>query len=116
MVALIHVSTRAMFFGAADSPCIALYAPRETARESCEQFPDGIKYIERNVYMDDLYVATDSVEKAQRILREMRRTLSRRGFNLTKWISNTSKFVETLEPGLSLDTSKVTWFTIEPND
>ena len=94
-------------FGTADSPCIASYAPRKSARDSCEQFPDVIKYIERNVYMDDLYVATDSVEKAQRILREMRATLSRGGFNLTKWNSNSSEFLETLEPGIKLDPSKV---------
>ena len=57
--------------------------------------------------MDDLYVATDSIEKAQRILREMRATLSRGGFNLTKWKSNSSEFLETLEPGKGLDPSKV---------
>ena len=57
--------------------------------------------------MDDLYVATDSVEKAQRILREMRATLSRGGFNLTKWNSNSSEFLETVDPGIRLDPSKV---------
>ena len=71
-------------FSATDSPCIASYALRKTARDNCEQFPDVIKYIERNVYMDDLYVATDSIERAQGILREMRAALSRGGFNLTK--------------------------------
>ena len=94
-------------FGATDSPCIASYALRKSARDSCEQFPDVIKYIERNVYMDDLYVATDSVEKAQRILRGMRATLSRGGFNLTKWNSNSSEFLETLELGIRLDPLKV---------
>ena len=33
-------------FGATDSPCIASYALRKTARDNCEQFPDVIKYIE----------------------------------------------------------------------
>ena len=64
-------------------------------------------YIKRNVYMDDLYVATDSMKKAQRILREMRATLSRGGFNLTKWNSNSSEFLENVEPGIRLDPSKV---------
>ena len=61
-------------FGANDSPCIASYALRKTAREKCEQYLDAIKYIERNVYMDDLYVAIDSIEnfEAQRILCEIR--------------------------------------------
>ena len=53
-------------FGVTDSRCIASYALRKSARDSCEHFPDVIKYIECNVYMDDFYVATDSVEKAQK--------------------------------------------------
>ena len=102
MVASIHEYISHVF-GATDSPCIASYAMRETARDNCEQFPDVIKYIERNVYMGDLYVATDSIEKAQRILHEARATLSRGGFNLTKWNSNFSEFVETVEPGIRLE-------------
>ena len=57
--------------------------------------------------MDDLYFATDSIEKAQNILREMRRTLSRGGFNLTKWSSNSFEFLETDELGMRLDPWKV---------
>ena len=37
----------------------------------------------------------------------MRATLSRGGFNLTKWNSNSSEFLETVEPGIRLDPSKV---------
>ena len=56
--------------------------------------------------MDDLYVATDSIQKVQIILREMRAVLSRGGFNLTKWNSNSSEFLETNEPGIRLNPSK----------
>ena len=37
----------------------------------------------------------------------MRANLSRGGFNLTKWNSNSSEFLETVEPGIRLDPSKV---------
>ena len=97
-------------FGAPDSHCIASYTLRKRARDNCEQFPDVIRNIERNVYMDDLYVATDatdSIEKAQRKLGEKRATLSRGGFNLSKWNSNSSEFLETVEPGIRLDPSSV---------
>ena len=53
--------------------------------------------------MDDLYVATDSVEKAQRTLREMRSILSRGGFNLTKWNSINSEFFETVNSSIRFD-------------
>ena len=96
-------------FGATDSPCIASYALRKTAHDNCEQLSEVIQNIERNVYMDNIYVATYSVEKAQRILREKRATLSRGGFNLTKWTSNSSEFLKTVEPGIRLDPSWKRW-------
>ena len=90
-----------------DSPCIASYALRKTAHDNCEQLSEVIQYIERNVYVDNLYVATNSVEKALRILREKRATLSGGGFNLTKWTSNGSELVKTVEPGIRWDPSKL---------
>ena len=57
-------------FGATDSPCIASYALRKTARDNEEQFPDALKFVERNIYMDDLYVSTNSLKDAQKNCRE----------------------------------------------
>ena len=53
--------------------------------------------------MENLYVATESVEKAQRILREMRSILSRGGFNLNKWNSINAEFFETVNSGRRFD-------------
>ena len=53
-------------FGATDSPCIASYALRKTALDNEEQFPEALKYVERNFYMDDLYISRNSLEGAQK--------------------------------------------------
>ena len=91
-------------FGATDSPCIASYsyALRKTARDNEEQFPEFRKYVERNIYMDDLYISTNSLEGAQKILQGMRNVLSKGGFNLTKWNSNSPQFLNSVEAKIRL--------------
>ena len=89
-------------FGATDSPCIASYDLRKTARDNEEQFPDALKYVERNIYIDDLYVSTNSLEGAQKILQGMRNVLSKGGFNLTKWNSSSPECLSSLEPEIRL--------------
>ena len=39
---------------------------KKTARDNEEQFPEALKYLERNIYMDDLYISTNSLEGAQK--------------------------------------------------
>ena len=106
MVALIHMSTQAVFL--ALSTRLALHHMHWekqllTIVNSFQMSSNTLNALN----MDDFSVATYSIEKAQRILREMRATLSRRGFNLAKWNSNSSEFLETLEPGIKLHSSKI---------
>ena len=88
--------------GATDSPCIASYALRKTARDNKKQFPEALKYVERNIYMDDLYISTNSFEGAQKILPGMRNDLSKGGFSLTKWNSSSPEFLNSIEPKIRL--------------
>ena len=46
-------------FVATDSPCIASYALQKMARDNEEQFLDALKYVESNIYLDDLCVSTN---------------------------------------------------------
>ena len=75
---------------------------RKTARDNEEQFPEPLKYVERNIYMDDLYISTNSLEGAQKIMQGMRNVLSKGGFNLTKWNSSSPEFLNSMEHKIRL--------------
>ena len=72
------------------------------ARENEEQFPDALKYVERTIYTADLYVSTNSLEGAQKILQGMRKIHSKGGFKLTKWNSSSPVFLNSIEPKIIL--------------
>ena len=52
---------------------------KKTAHDNEEQFPDALKYVERSICLDDLYVSTNSLEVAQKnTARNEKCSLSRR--------------------------------------
>ena len=73
------------------------------ARDNEEQFPDALKYVVRKIYVVDLYVATNSLESAQKILQGMRNVLSKESFNLTKSNSSSPGFLNSLQPKIRLN-------------
>ena len=81
-------------FGATSSPCIASYALRRSARDNQDKFPQVLHVIERNVYMDDLYISTANVESAVNVMNSTKECLSLGGFNITKWNSNSDEFLK----------------------
>ncbi|XP_075250799.1 uncharacterized protein LOC142343002 [Convolutriloba macropyga] len=90
-------------FGATDSPCIASYALRRSAQDNAKTYPSVQKVIERNIYMDDLYVAVSSPNEASNIVHETRKVLATGGFNLTKWNSNSQQVLDLLNPDIRLN-------------
>ena len=81
-------------FGATSSPCIASYALRRSAIDNQKHFPEVSHIVERNIYIDDLYISTDDVEEAVNIMSSTKACLSLGGFNLTKWNSNSAAFLQ----------------------
>ena len=90
-------------FGATDSPCIASYALRRSAQDNAKTYPSVQKIIERNIYMNDLYVAVSSPNEASNIVHETRNVLATCGFNLTKWNSNSQQVPDLLNPDIRLN-------------
>ena len=93
-------------FGATSSPCIASYALRRSAIDNQKHFPEVSHIVERNIYMDDLYISTDDVEKAVNIMSSTKACLSLGGFNFTKWNSNSAAFLQQVSRDQLLDTNE----------
>ena len=90
-------------FGATDSPCIASYALRRSAQDNAKTYPSVQKVIERNVYMDELFVALSSPNEATIDVHDTRKVLATGGFNLTKWNSNSHQVLDQLNPDIRLN-------------
>ena len=75
-------------------PCIASYALRRSAKNNQKYFLEVSHIVKRNIYMDDLYISTDDVEKAVDIMSSTKACLSLWDFNFTKWNSNSAAFLQ----------------------
>ena len=79
---------RRHIFGARCSPTCCYFALRRTAEDNCQQHPSAAKAVLRSFYMDDLHHATDTVEEAISVSKDLKNLLYLGAFNLTKWLSN----------------------------
>lgn len=84
-------------FGGIWSPSCANFALKKCAQENVKDFhPNTISTVDRNFYVDDCLKSVASPEEAMCLVKELRELLSRGGFNLTKWISNSREVLRTV--------------------
>ena len=84
-------------FGATSSPSCSAYALKRTAIDNKNSFSaDTVKTVDKAFYVDDLLKSVSSIPKAINMVAELRELLSRGGFNLTKWISNSKEVLNSI--------------------
>ena len=84
-------------FGAVSSPSCANFAVRKNAEDHKHEFPsDVISTVLKNFYVDDCLKSLPSSSEAVRHVDNLRELMSKGGFNLTKWISNDRKVLESI--------------------
>ncbi|XP_063968669.1 uncharacterized protein LOC135157358 [Lytechinus pictus] len=84
-------------FGGTWSPSVCSYALRRTAEDFETEFsPDVARIVKHNFYVDDCLVAVPDEDAAIRIATELRSLLQKKGFRLTKWISNRTKVLQSI--------------------
>ena len=84
-------------FGAASSSSCSNFALRKTAEDNSQHFPEEVlSTVKNNFYVDDCLKALPSVEEALQHASVLRSLLSKGGFRLTKWISNSREVLETI--------------------
>ena len=76
-------------FGGIWSASVACYALKRAAEDNVEEFePEIIDAVLHNFYVDDLLQSVDTDAEAIDMAEKIRQLLATRGFNLTKWLSN----------------------------
>ena len=84
-------------FGAASSPSCSNFALHKTAEDNSEHFPEAVvSTVKNNFYIDNCLKAQPSVQEASQHTSDLRSLLSKGGFRLTKWISNSREVLETI--------------------
>ena len=84
-------------FGAISSPACANFALRKTAEDNHHSFPsDVVNTVKRNFYVDDCLKSLPEEQKAVEHVNSLRALLSRGGFKLTKWVSNSRDVLESI--------------------
>ena len=84
-------------FGSASSPSCSNFALKKTAADNAAHFDDRtIETVQRNFYVDDCLKSVSNEDDAVKLSAELRSLLALGGFNLTKWLSNSRKVIESL--------------------
>ena len=77
-------------FGAKSSPTCANNALKGVAIDNEDEFPIAAKTIQNNFYMDDFIKSVETLEEAIKVFKQMQPLLSKHGFDLKKWITNSN--------------------------
>ncbi|XP_078372656.1 uncharacterized protein LOC144656297 [Oculina patagonica] len=84
-------------FGATSSPSCSNFALRKTAEDNQGEFSEEVvKTVRRNFYVDDCLKSVKSADNAVELVNQLRDILSKGGFRLTKWSSNSSEVLKTI--------------------
>ena len=81
-------------FGKKDSPCCANWALRKCAETQCNQ--EIARAILNDFYMDDYLGSFNSLKETIEITQGLTTALKNGGFKLTKWISNSKEFLQSI--------------------
>ena len=85
-------------FGDKPAPAMAQTALRKTAEEGKKMYPEAVKTIKENSYMDDICESLRSPEEAQKLTKEMDVVLKNGGFSVKGWVSNRNLNDEQVQP------------------
>ena len=94
-------------FGATSSPSCCNYALKKTAIDNKDDFePAAIDALQRNLYVDDFLKSVESAEEGKRLVQDISLLLSKGGFKLAKWTSNSKEVENSFAPSEKLNAVK----------
>ena len=98
-------------FRAKSSPICANYALKRVAIDNEDEFPIAAKTIKKNFYMDDFI---KSPEETIEVFKQLQPLLSKHGFELKKWITNSNVVTNAIPEDLR-SISKTKQVEVEPS-
>lgn len=81
-------------YGIASSPYLAIRTLHQLAHDEGERYPEAARALRKGFYVDDFIWSVDTVEQALDIQQQLVQLLSRGGFELRKWSSNSSQVLD----------------------
>lgn len=94
-------------FGATSSPACAVMALLETAKSQTSIYDESIiQTVFRNFYVDDCLKSVPSDVEAVEMIRNLKSLCAKGGFNVTKWVSNSSIVSQEVSESYPASTSK----------
>lgn len=85
-----------VIFGAACSPSTAIYVKNRNAEDYKDEYPDAVRAVVRNHYMDDYLHSLPAEDEAVKIASEVDTIHRRAGFELRGWASNRANVLRKL--------------------
>ena len=83
-------------YGAVCSPSCANFALRKTAEDNESKYPTGVTEAVSNFYVDDCLASRANEEEAISLISQLSELLQKGGFNITKWVSNSGRVLQTI--------------------
>ena len=103
-------------FGATSSPSVANFALRETVKDNPSYGNDVKNSVLRNFYVDDYLCCTDNVEQATELVISVTELVSKGGFEITGFVSNSEELLNNLsEMGFAKDVREVNFTQDQTN-
>ena len=85
-------------FGAVSSPSCANYALRQTAVDNKERYGSGTaEVLHKDFYVEDMLKSTEDEKEAIQLVKGTQSMCASGGFNLTKFVCNNFKVIESLD-------------------
>ncbi|XP_077992825.1 uncharacterized protein LOC144446858 [Glandiceps talaboti] len=89
----VYEATR-LTFGDRASPYLAQYVVRTHAETNCQEFPLAATVCTESMYMDDVMDSQDSDDEAIQVREQLTSLLSKAGFHIRRWCSNSTLVLE----------------------
>ena len=90
-----------LIFGASCAPCISQFVKNLNADKYTTKYPEAVRAIKNNHYVDDFLISTDTCNEAIKISNDVHYIHQQAGFNLRNWCSNSIEVLNNLNANKS---------------